>query len=128
MQGRNDEDMPYQCPACLRQGLVQRQRKPISMRPQSMLEAVELPKCDLSEHLQKHLDKAVAGACSLPPCRSSCVTKTIACLRMYACVPARLAKEARRQRRWTPFAGMLPPGGAGAPCSGWSVATGQYIA
>lgn len=69
LQGRNDEDMPYQCPACLKQGLAQGLRHPITTRPQSMLEAAELPRCHLSDHIQKHLDGAVAG--ERPP-RPSC--------------------------------------------------------
>lgn len=60
-KGRNDEDMPYQCPACLRAGLQNQKRTPIATRPQSMLEAKELPSCNLSQHLESHLLKAVAA-------------------------------------------------------------------
>lgn len=37
-------------------------RKPIETRPQSMLEAKELPRCHLSDHIEEHLQKAVLGA------------------------------------------------------------------
>lgn len=60
-QGRNDQDMAYQCPACLQAGLRDGQRTPIATRPQAMLEAHDLPTCDLSNHIQNRLDSAIEG-------------------------------------------------------------------
>ena len=54
--------MAVQCPKCLKAGLLNKTRKPIETRPQSMLEARELPKCDLSNRLEEHLHRAVQGA------------------------------------------------------------------
>jgi hypothetical protein len=59
--------MPVQCPKCLKAGLLNKTRKPIETRPQSMLEARELPKCDLSNRLEEHLHRAVQGAHNTAP-------------------------------------------------------------
>lgn len=58
-KGRNDEDMPYHCPDCLSRDLVRGLRQPIAVRPQAMLEARDLPKCDISDFLQHRIDIAV---------------------------------------------------------------------
>lgn len=58
-KGRNDDDMNYHCPKCLITGLLRRERQPIQVRPQAMLEARDLPKCDISDFLQDRLDKAL---------------------------------------------------------------------
>lgn len=61
-----------QCPKCLKAGLLNSTRKPIETRPQSMLEARELPKCHLSEHIEEHLNRAVQGVSAQPVCRFQC--------------------------------------------------------
>lgn len=50
-----------QCPKCLENGLLTGRRKPIETRPQSMLEAKELPRSHLSDNIEEHLQKAVLG-------------------------------------------------------------------
>jgi len=50
-----------QCPKCLENGLLTGRRKPIEARPQSMLEAKELPRSHLSDHIEEHLQKTVLG-------------------------------------------------------------------
>jgi len=58
-KGRNTGDAPYVCPVCLLDSLRSGQRKPIEARPQAMLEAKDLPKCDLSDFLEARLAKAL---------------------------------------------------------------------
>ena len=41
-------------------GLVRRERKPIQVRPQAMLEARDLPRCDISDFLQSRIDDALS--------------------------------------------------------------------
>lgn len=40
-------------------GLLRREREPIKVRPQAMLEARDLPKCEISDFLQNRIDKAL---------------------------------------------------------------------
>lgn len=40
-------------------GLVRGERQPIQVRPQAMLEARDLPKCDISDFLQSRIDTAL---------------------------------------------------------------------
>ena len=47
------------CPAAARAGLKKGQRKVIAVRPQAMLEAKDLPRCDLSNHLEARVDAAL---------------------------------------------------------------------
>ncbi|KAK9806697.1 hypothetical protein WJX73_009793 [Symbiochloris irregularis] len=58
-KGRNTENTNYLCPTCLLHGLKSGHRKAITMRPQAMLEARDLPKNDLSEHLERELARVL---------------------------------------------------------------------
>ena len=40
-------------------GLVRRERQPIQERPQAMLEARDLPRCDISDFLQARINRAL---------------------------------------------------------------------
>ena len=40
-------------------GLLRREREPIKVRPQAMLEARDLPRCEISDFLQNRIDKAL---------------------------------------------------------------------
>ncbi|KAL0048475.1 hypothetical protein WJX82_004140 [Trebouxia sp. C0006] len=60
-KGRNDDEMPYHCPNCLMTGLMRGERQPIQVRPQAMLEARDLPKCDISDFLQERIDSALSA-------------------------------------------------------------------
>lgn len=40
-------------------GLFRGERQPIQVRPQAMLEARDLPRCDISDFLQDRIDKAL---------------------------------------------------------------------
>ena len=40
-------------------GLMRRERQPIQVRPQAMLEARDLPRCDISDFLQSRMDRAL---------------------------------------------------------------------
>ena len=40
-------------------GLLRRERQPIQVRPQAMLEARDLPRCHISDFLQSRIDKAL---------------------------------------------------------------------
>ena len=42
-------------------GLMRGERQPIGVRPQAMLEARDLPRCEISDFLQQRLDSAVAA-------------------------------------------------------------------
>ena len=66
-------------------GLVRGQRQPIAVRPQAMLEARDLPRCDISDYLQHRIDTAVreehvarAKEQGLPP-------KQVSLLVMHSC-------------------------------------------
>jgi len=54
-KGRNKEDVHYLCPDCLVVGLEMGQRQRIEQRPQAMLEAKDLPHCELSKYLEQRL-------------------------------------------------------------------------
>ncbi|MEW5301948.1 MAG: hypothetical protein WDW36_004771 [Sanguina aurantia] len=56
-KGRNNPDVRYLCPDCLLQGMRLGRRQRIETRPQSMLEAKDLPRCQLSDQLQERLDQ-----------------------------------------------------------------------
>ncbi|KAK9824572.1 hypothetical protein WJX72_011411 [[Myrmecia] bisecta] len=58
-KGRNDDEAPYVCPMCLLDGLETGKRRPIQVRPQAMLEARDLPRCELSDFLQARLDASL---------------------------------------------------------------------
>lgn len=58
-KGRNDKDVHYLCPRCLIQGLERGERQRIEMRPQAMLEAKDLPQCNLSMLLEKRVVTAL---------------------------------------------------------------------
>lgn len=47
--------------ACFLAGLLRNSRRPIEIRPQAMLEARDLPRCEISDFLQERLDKALAA-------------------------------------------------------------------
>lgn len=82
-KGRNDEDRGYLCPHCLLEGLTTGERKVPAERPQAMLSAKDLPRCELSDHLEKRLEAALAvrrswfplffwvGPCKALQCRAS---------------------------------------------------------
>ncbi|MEW5317257.1 MAG: hypothetical protein WDW38_008570 [Sanguina aurantia] len=55
-KGKNNPDVRYLCPDCLLQGMRLGRRQRIETRPQSMLEAKDLPRCQLSDQLQERLD------------------------------------------------------------------------
>lgn len=42
-------------------GLMRGERQPIQVRPQAMLEARDLPKCDISDFLQERIDSALSA-------------------------------------------------------------------
>ena len=44
----------------LRAGLKKGQRKAIAVRPQAMLEAKDLPRCDLAAHLEARVEAALS--------------------------------------------------------------------
>ncbi|BDA47644.1 probable histone acetyltransferase HAC1 [Coccomyxa sp. Obi] len=58
-KGRNKEETPYICPMCLLAGLKRGERKAIAVRPQAMLEAKDLQRCDLSDFLEARIAKAL---------------------------------------------------------------------
>eukprot|EP00798_Chlamydomonas_sp_ICE-L_P008174 gene8174-1430_t len=59
-KGRNNNDVHYLCPDCLLEGLESGQRASLEVRPQSMLEAKDLPTCELSNYMEQHLNQALA--------------------------------------------------------------------
>lgn len=59
-KGRNNKDDHYNCPDCLLKGLDMGLRKRIETRPQSMLEAKDLPTCKLSDMITERLNIEIA--------------------------------------------------------------------
>ena len=59
-KGRNNEDRGYICPECLQGGLIKGTRTVPAERPQAMLTAKDLPRCELSDFIEARLFKAVA--------------------------------------------------------------------
>ena len=51
----------FQCLCFLVAGLMRGERQPIQVRPQAMLEARDLPKCDISDFLQERIDSALSA-------------------------------------------------------------------
>ncbi|GAB4815528.1 hypothetical protein N2152v2_002574 [Parachlorella kessleri] len=58
-KGRNNEDAGYLCPHCLLHGLATGERKLPAERPQAMLSARDLPRCDLSDLLEARLERTL---------------------------------------------------------------------
>lgn len=58
-KGRNDQNRGFLCPFCLRDGLRTGERRVPGERPQAMLTARDLPPCDLSEHLERRLERVL---------------------------------------------------------------------
>ena len=54
-KGRNSSETQYLCPWCLIKTQREGTRSPISIRPQSMLQASDLPMCKLSSYLENHV-------------------------------------------------------------------------
>eukprot|EP00803_Ostreobium_quekettii_P011438 evm.model.scf_864EXC.1 EVM.evm.TU.scf_864EXC.1 scf_864EXC:20228-23623(+) len=55
-KGQNDQESHYHCPTCLMKGLKDGSRAyPQANRTKSMLSAADLPKCNLSNHLEDKL-------------------------------------------------------------------------
>jgi len=54
-KGRNNHDVHYLCPDCLLDGLRKNLRRRIEVRPQAMLEAKDLPQCELSKYLEHRI-------------------------------------------------------------------------
>lgn len=61
-------------------GLMRGERQPIQVRPQAMLEARDLPKCEISDFLQERIDNALSSELiqrskqeGVPPDQVSCI-------------------------------------------------------
>ena len=62
-------------------GLLRRERQPIQVRPQAMLEARDLPRCDISDFLQERIDKALSADQILRAKEQQCSPQQV-CFRM----------------------------------------------
>eukprot|EP00798_Chlamydomonas_sp_ICE-L_P002381 gene2381-8689_t len=59
-QGQTDNNnVQFECPKCLLEGLENGTRAPLQVRPRSMLEAKDLPVCQFSHHLEEHMSRAI---------------------------------------------------------------------
>lgn len=58
-KGRNNQERGYLCPPCLLEALIRKDRRVPSERPQAMLTARDLAKCDLSQALEERLDRSL---------------------------------------------------------------------
>ncbi|KAG1663398.1 hypothetical protein FOA52_011676 [Chlamydomonas sp. UWO 241] len=58
-KGRNNQNAHYLCPECLLEGIDTGVRQRIEVRPQSMLDAKELPVTRLSKFLEDHMASAI---------------------------------------------------------------------
>ncbi|KAK9866771.1 hypothetical protein WJX84_010523 [Apatococcus fuscideae] len=59
-KGRNSDNVSYVCPMCLLDGLRKRERKPITNRPQALLDARDIQRTDLSDFLENRLRTELA--------------------------------------------------------------------
>ncbi|KAK2080334.1 hypothetical protein QBZ16_000187 [Prototheca wickerhamii] len=58
-KGRNEEQRDYHCPQCLLLGLQRGERAVPRERPQAMLAAADLPRCDLSDAIEARLRRTL---------------------------------------------------------------------
>ena len=58
-KGRNNQDRGYLCPPCLLEALRKNHRRVPKERPQAMLTAKDLPRCDLSDVLEERLQRSL---------------------------------------------------------------------
>jgi E1A/CREB-binding protein len=58
-KGRNNEERGYLCPPCLLNGLESGHRSVPAERPQAMLTAKDLPRCNLSDFLENRLQQTI---------------------------------------------------------------------
>ncbi|RMZ57131.1 hypothetical protein APUTEX25_002363 [Auxenochlorella protothecoides] len=59
-KGRNEDQRDYHCPQCLLHGLQRGERTVPTERPQAMLTAADLPRCELSDYIEARLARTIA--------------------------------------------------------------------